>query len=162
MARDRLVTTDPEDLALVLGVCLLLLVQQIAQHFQLWYLRLSCLARLRLFNQASAECNNLFSILNTIEPISSRTWLFDRLLPFELEVMQARLRYWAGDSMGYLDALSTLLRKCKLKARGFQSDITTQSMWKERGTRVTLIIASQMVEMKVRPNEIVCLSHPSL
>lgn len=116
---------------------------------QLWYLRLSCLARLRLFNQTSAECTNLFSVLNAIEPSSSRAWVFDRLLPFELEVMHARLKYWTGDHMAYLDALSALFRKCKTKAREAKSDLATVAMWKERGGRICLIIASQLIEMKV-------------
>ncbi|KAF8074838.1 hypothetical protein FPV67DRAFT_600829 [Lyophyllum atratum] len=133
MARDRLVTTNPEDLTLILG---------------LWYLRLACLARLRLFNQTSAECTNLFVVLNAIEPPESRAWVFDRLLPFELEVMQARLKYWAGDHMGHLDALNALLRKCRTKARQEKANPTAVSMWKERGARVCLIIASQLVEMK--------------
>ncbi|KAJ4475060.1 hypothetical protein J3R30DRAFT_3658933 [Lentinula aciculospora] len=134
MARDRLVTTDPEDLVLVLG---------------LWYLRLACLSRLRLFNQTSVECTNLFSVLNSIEPSQAKAWLFDKLLPFELEVMFVRLRYWAGDHMGYLDALNVLLRKCKLKARKApKSDPTTGAMWRERGARVSLIIATQLCEMK--------------
>ncbi|KAJ4481836.1 hypothetical protein C8R41DRAFT_922182 [Lentinula lateritia] len=134
MARDRLVTTDPEDLALVLG---------------LWYLRLACLSRLRLFNQTSVECSNLFSVLNAVEAPEAKSWLFEKLLPFELEVMYVRLKYWAGDHMGYLDALNALLRKCKLKARKApKSDPTISSMWKERGARVSLIIASQLCEMK--------------
>jgi len=126
---------------------------------QLWYLRLACLARLRLFNQTAAECTNLFSVLNAIEPPSSRTWLFDRILPFELEVMQARLKYWAGDHMAYLDALSALLRKCRTKARLAKGDTATMAMWQERGARVCLIIASQLVEMKVflSPRFVSCL-----
>ncbi|KII85920.1 hypothetical protein PLICRDRAFT_115093 [Plicaturopsis crispa FD-325 SS-3] len=134
MARDRLVTTDPEDLNLVLG---------------LWYLRLACLSRLRLFNQTSAECTNLFSVLNAIESPQARTYLFDRILPFELEVMQARLKYWAGDHMAYLDALYALLQKCKSRARKCaRTDPTGLAMWQERGSRVCLIIASQLMEMK--------------
>ncbi|KAJ4464079.1 hypothetical protein C8J55DRAFT_591707, partial [Lentinula edodes] len=74
MARDRLVTTDPEDLALVSG----------------WYLRLACLSRLRLFNQTSVECSNLFSVLNAVETPEAKSWLFEKLLPFELEVMYAK------------------------------------------------------------------------
>ncbi|KAF5350206.1 hypothetical protein D9758_007846 [Tetrapyrgos nigripes] len=132
MARDRIVTTDPQDLALVLG---------------LWYLRLACLSRLRLFNQTSAECTNLFSILNGIEPPEAKAWVFDRVLPFELEVMQARLKYWAGDHMGYLDALNLLLKKCRSKACSVSDDVNV-GMWKERGARLCLIIASQMMEMK--------------
>nr|GAT45706.1 tetratricopeptide repeat protein 15-like [Mycena chlorophos] len=133
MARDRIVTSDPEDLSLVLG---------------LWYLRLSSLARLRLFNQTTAECTNLFTLLNGIEPPATRQWLFDRILPFELEVINARLKYWAGDHMGYLDALYLLLRKCKARSRRARGDSTIVAMWKERGARVCLIIASQLVEMK--------------
>ncbi|KAJ7334216.1 hypothetical protein DFH08DRAFT_707355 [Mycena albidolilacea] len=133
MARDRIVTSDPEDLTLILG---------------LWYLRLSSLARLRLFNQTTAECTNLFSLLNAIEPTSTRTWLFERILPFELEVMYARLKYWAGDHMAYIDALYALLRKCKVRSRRARGESTAVAMWKERGARICLIIASQFMEMK--------------
>jgi hypothetical protein len=52
--------------------------------------------------------------------------------------------------MGYLDALNVLLGKCRTKARLAKSDVATQAMWKERGARICLIIASQLVEMKVR------------
>ncbi|KIM44714.1 hypothetical protein M413DRAFT_360463 [Hebeloma cylindrosporum] len=133
MARDRLVNSDPSDLTLILG---------------LWHLRLSCLARLRLFNQTSAECTNLFTALNAIDPPEAREYVFERILPFELEVMQTRLKYWAGDHMGYLDALSALLKKCRIKCRQSGSDPTLVPMWKERGAKVCLIIASQMIEMK--------------
>ncbi|TRM65609.1 hypothetical protein BD626DRAFT_221310 [Schizophyllum amplum] len=134
MARDRLVAADPEDLTLVLG---------------LWYLRLSALARLRLFNQTAAECSNLFNVLDAIDPPSARAWLMDRILPFELEVMRARLRYWGGDPAGYIDALAGLLAKCKVKARATpKRDEATIGMWKERGARVALILASQMAETK--------------
>lgn len=57
--------------------------------------------------------------------------------------------------MGYLDALTALLRKCKRKAReakDTKEGDTAQEvrdMWKERGARVCLILASQLVEMKV-------------
>ncbi|KAJ6619835.1 hypothetical protein B0H10DRAFT_2163687 [Mycena sp. CBHHK59/15] len=133
MARDRIVTSDPEDLTLILG---------------LWYLRLSSLARLRLFNQTTAECTNLFSLLNAIEPATTRAWLFDRILPFELEVMHARIKFWTGDHMAYLDALYALLRKCKSRARQAKGEPTAVAMWKERGARMCLIIASQLMEMK--------------
>ncbi|KAH7926041.1 hypothetical protein BV22DRAFT_1128532 [Leucogyrophana mollusca] len=135
MARDRLVTSNPENLSRILD---------------LWYLRLSSLARLRLYNQTSAECTNLFAVLNAIEPVSARAWLFDRLLPFELEVMHTRLKCWAADHMGYIDALYALLGKCKSKARAAKAaaDNEALSMWLERAARVCLIIASQLVEMK--------------
>ncbi|KAK0489183.1 hypothetical protein IW261DRAFT_1548087 [Armillaria novae-zelandiae] len=132
MARDRLVTSDPEDLTDILG---------------LWYLRLACLARLRLFNQTSAECTNLFSVLNGIAPPSAREWVFERVLPFELEVMHARLKYWAGDHIGYLDLLCSLLSKCRTKSRTSKNDPTSVAMWKERGARLALIMASQLMEM---------------
>ena len=125
---------------------------------QLWYLRLSSLARMRLFNQTTAECTNLFNVLNAIEPPETRAFLFDRVLPFELEVLYAKLKYWAGDHMGYLDALAALLRRCKTKARAAArprgssklGDPSAAAMWTERGARVCLIIASQLIEMKVR------------
>lgn len=75
------------------------------------------------------------------------------MLPFELEVLNARLRYWAGDFMGYLDALSALLRRCTLKARR-TADAAVATMWRERGTRLCLIIASQLIEMKVRARSV--------
>jgi len=37
--------------------------------------------------------------------------------PFELSVLRARVRYWAGDVKGYIDALAGLLVGCKAKAR---------------------------------------------
>jgi len=132
MARDRIVTTNPEELSLILG---------------LWYLRLSSLARLRLYNQTSAGLTNL-TVLNGIAPPSAREWLFDRLLPFELEVIYARVTYWSGDHMGYLDALTALLKKCRGKARAAKGDEAVRAMWQERGARVCLIMASQLIEMK--------------
>jgi len=88
-------------------------------------------------------------VLNAIEPLDARTYVFERVLPFELEVMQTRLKYWAGDHMGYLDALNALLKKCRNKCRAAGDDATLVPMWKERGARVALIVASQMVEMRV-------------
>jgi hypothetical protein len=89
-------------------------------------------------------------VLNATEPPSARAYLFDRVLPFELEVMHARLKYWAGDPMGYLDVLYALLKKCKLQAKNSKAegDESSLSMWLERAARMCLIIASQMIEMK--------------
>lgn len=112
-------------------------------------MRLSSLARLRLYNQTSAELTNLFTVLNAVDPPSAREWLFDHILPFELEVMYARIKYWAGDHMGHLDALNGLLRKCRTKARAAKGDDAVRAMWQERGARVCLITASQLMEMKV-------------
>ena len=123
---------------------------------QLWSLRLSSLARLRLFNQASAETNNLFSALDTITPPASRTHVLEHVLPFELDVIHARVKYWAGDANGYTDALGTLLRRCRRRARNARSD-ADRHMWIERGARVGLIAASQFIETKVSRRFFVCL-----
>ncbi|KAF8653535.1 hypothetical protein AX16_003900 [Volvariella volvacea WC 439] len=166
-ARDILVTSNPDEVGHVLN---------------LWYLRLSSLARLRLFNQTSAECTNLFTVLNSAEPASTKDYIFEHLVPFELEVLHARVKYWAGDHMGYLDALYKLLRRCRIKAREcFRVaqreereyreweireleghvhrgsirkkkpkgiDWVSVEMWKERGARMCLILASHLIEMK--------------
>ena len=71
------------------------------------------------------------------------------MLPFELEVIYARVTYWSGDHMGYLDALTALLKKCRGKARAAKGDVAIRAMWQERGARVCLIMASQLIEMKV-------------
>ena len=144
---------------------------------KLWSLRLSSLARLRLTNQASAECTNLFAVLNAVPPttvpgafptsgslppsvplpsspapaaslplspsgLSGLTQLpgtplkkpstlpspfaggtaprlgtNELLHPFELTVFHARVHYWSGDPLGYVDALSRILGKCKERAR---------------------------------------------
>ncbi|KAF8498609.1 hypothetical protein F5888DRAFT_1690439 [Russula emetica] len=133
MARDRIVQADPEDLTLVLN---------------LWSLRLSSLARLRLFNQASAEATNLSNALGSISPPSARTHVLEQILPFELDVIYARVKYWAGDAQGYTDALGSLLRRCRRRARIARLDADRQ-MWIERAARVGLIAASQFIEIKV-------------
>lgn len=181
MARDLIVACDPEDLPRILD---------------LWSLRLSSLARLRLTNQASAECTNLFAVLNAVPTVSSAPVTITQgtggstsalhipmtspplgthaqlasspaaahspllpstptrrpsplpthvqaahlqphpqapaaaaqvpqlgapdmlsAYPFELSVLRARVRYWAGDVKGYIDALAGLLVGCKAKAR---------------------------------------------
>ena len=189
MARDRLVASNPEEISKILPVRppsrsttnhhLTLL-----PTIQLWFLRLSCLARLRLFNQCTAECTNLYTVLSSIEPLSSRTYVFDHIVPFELEILHVRLKYWAGDFVGYLDAMYAMVKKCKTMAktaleegerqrekqrqrekrgsvgagiggrsvRGPRGDggAAVAAMWRERGSRMALIIASQFIEMKVR------------
>ncbi|KAG8883876.1 hypothetical protein FRB97_005714 [Tulasnella sp. 331] len=132
MSRDRIVDSSPDDIVLI---------------FELWHLRLTSLTRLRLFNQAAAECNNLFAVLRNIQPDLVRIYVLDSLLPFELEVTYARTRYWAGDPYGYLDELYALLRKCKMCSKSATS-ATDIEMWKERAVRVGLIMASQLLEMK--------------
>ncbi|KAI6023886.1 hypothetical protein BKA83DRAFT_4053559 [Pisolithus microcarpus] len=132
MARDLIVASDPEDLSRILD---------------LWSLRLSALARLRLTNQASAECTNLFAVLNAIPPTGSAANLASSTVTGLLSVLRARVHYWAGDVRGYVDALAGLLTGCKAKARA-ESKAANLSMWLERSARVCLMIASQLVEMK--------------
>ncbi|CAL1715088.1 unnamed protein product [Somion occarium] len=186
MARDRIVASDPSEVSVILN---------------LWYIRLASLARLRLFSQTTAECNNLFNALQstTLSPSASNTqipgsrsapptpaaagfqtqtqayadnmydYIRTHLLPFELLVLKARTKYWAGDHMGYLDELRALLGWCKSMSRractgsisrSFGSvkpgkpkskakrDEQAVSMWKERGARLILIMASQLIEIK--------------
>lgn len=186
MARDRIVATDPEDTALILSVRKLIphpvwfsSPQSISLYVsQLWYLRLSSLARLRLFNQTSAELSNLYTILTAPSlPRAHSDFLFEKLVPFELEVLRARVKYWSGDQMAYLDDLVRLVKRCKKGSRKACSgsggsgvgvgagksekgnvkkegkkggrDEVAIDMWKERGTRLCLILASQLIEMKV-------------
>jgi hypothetical protein len=49
--------------------------------------------------------------------MSSRDYVFDRIVLFELEVLRARLEYWAGDLVGYLDTAYGMVKKCKLTAK---------------------------------------------
>lgn len=116
---------------------------------QLWYLRLTSLARMRLFNQASAECSNLWTVLGNIQPERARIRLFDLSLPHELQLIHARIKYWAGDTYGYLDELTMLLNICKRKARSSISSEDRET-WKERGARTGMVMASQLLEMQVQ------------
>ena len=54
--------------------------------------------------------------------------------------------------MAYLDALVILLKRCKQRARQMarKKDQVANGMWKERGSRLCLILASQLIEMKVQ------------
>ncbi|KIP01161.1 hypothetical protein PHLGIDRAFT_123601 [Phlebiopsis gigantea 11061_1 CR5-6] len=182
MARDRIVKCNPGDVSLIL---------------ELWSLRLSSLARLRLFNQTAAELNNLYAVLTSgsipaaappspgaRRNVGPREYLWQTLVPFELEVLHAKTRYWAGEHMAYVDELTALVTRCKRKAReagrgraarknkGSEEKSERalarearrrereraraserereREMWKERGSRVCLILASQLVEMKAR------------
>ncbi|KAJ3481257.1 hypothetical protein NLI96_g7781 [Meripilus lineatus] len=112
MARDRIVAADPEDTSLILS---------------LWYLRLSSLARLRLFNQTSAELTNLYTILTSpsISP-STSAYLFEKLVPFELEVLKAKVKYWSGDQMAYVDELTRLIMRCKVMSRKACTGLTVK------------------------------------
>ena len=113
---------------------------------QLWFLRLSSLARMRLYNQTAAELHNLFTTLsspaNNLTPFQ-QSHLLSHVLPFELEVLRARCVYWtaaaaaaeaegaSGDGatdvnavkgLEYVDALVRLLRGCRACARAAQEE----------------------------------------
>ena len=103
---------------------------------------------MRLYNQASAECSNLFALLETVEPPEVRHQVFEHLLPFELEVFRTRLFLWGNDPLSYLDALYALLAKCKRNVRDAVEPALAET-WDERCARITLILASQLIDMKV-------------
>jgi hypothetical protein len=103
---------------------------------------------MRLYNQASAECSNLFALLETVEPPELRHQVFDHLLPFELEVFRTRLFLWGNDPLSYLDSLHALLAKCKENVTDAIEPALVDT-WTERCGRITLIIASQLIDMKV-------------
>jgi len=67
----------------------------------LWFLRPSCLAPPRLLSQYTAKSSDSSSI----EPSPSRNHLFDCFVLFELEVLRARLKCWAGDLVRYMDTV---------------------------------------------------------
>jgi hypothetical protein len=148
MARDQIVATPSSDTALILDVspALLCSVQRTRPEcWQLWSLRLASLARMRLFNQATAECANLFSVLSTISPPSTRR----QIVPYELDVLRARTMYWSGDLRGYLDELVRLIRMCKRMARA-KPERGEAAVWAERGMRTGMMVVTQLVEMQVR------------
>ncbi|PIL34726.1 hypothetical protein GSI_03507 [Ganoderma sinense ZZ0214-1] len=90
-----------------------------------------------------------FTVLHAVESPDSeaRAFLLDRELPFELDVLHAKLKYWTCDHMAYLDALAALLARCtgRGKARARKDGPTdSEAIWTERGARVCLFIASQL------------------
>ncbi|KAG8678106.1 hypothetical protein FRC08_018069, partial [Ceratobasidium sp. 394] len=130
MAKDQIIATPESDTVMILD---------------LWSLRLSSLARMRLYNQATVECSNLYSVLGTVSPPSA----LRQVVPYELDVLRARTMYWAGDIRSYLDELVRLVRMCKRAARaGGGVKGTVGSMWAERGTRTGMMIVTQLVEMQ--------------
>ena len=90
-------------------------------------------------------------------------------------MLKAKVKYWSGDQMAYVDELTRLIMRCKVMSRKACTGLTVKvgttgvgasagegkgkkvkardevaiDMWKERGTRVCLILASQLIEMKV-------------
>ena len=117
---------------------------------------------MRLYNHASAETSALFSALSTVQPPSAQTHILTSLLPIELELARVRMRYWNDDPLGYVDALVEVLRSCRRKTSkfverlGMSTDVEEMGRlrvsvdeWKGNMARVGLVLASQLVEMKV-------------
>ncbi|PVG01913.1 hypothetical protein CPB86DRAFT_25683 [Serendipita vermifera] len=134
LARHMLLSTSPTDVEKVL---------------ELWSLRLNSLARLRLYNQASAECTALFHAISAINPPESREYLLQELLPLDLELCRARLRYWTNDHTKYVDELMQIVKRCRAQAQKYnQQDEERTHKWLDRAARVSVVLASQLVEMK--------------
>jgi hypothetical protein len=77
-------------------------------------------------------------------------------MPFELLIMRSRCKYTSsGDAYEYLDDLNSLLRKCKKYVRTtVELSDEDREMWKERASRVALLISSQFIAMNVRTHVI--------
>lgn len=135
LARDSLLNCNPSDAHRIL---------------ELWSLRLNSLARLRLYNQTAAECSGLFTALSSVQPPESREYLIKELLPLDLELCRARLRYWANDQLGYIDALMHIIKRCRYMAKRSheRAGISTSAKWLDKAARVSVVLASQLVEMK--------------
>ena len=104
---------------------------------------------MRLYNQATVECSNLWAALESHDD-DTRTYIFDALIPFELLVFRARTSYFVKDAYDYLDQLVALRKKCVVKARlASNVDEEAKEAWIERGSRVGLLMASQLLEMQV-------------
>ncbi|KAJ7879904.1 hypothetical protein B0H14DRAFT_2707812 [Mycena olivaceomarginata] len=95
-------------------------------------------------------CTNLFSLLNAIEPTSTAHGSSNAFSRSSWKSCMRASSTGRGDHMAYIDALYALLRKCKVRSRRARGESTAVAMWKERGARICLIIASQFMEMKVR------------
>jgi len=80
---------------------------------QLWPLRLSSLARLRLCNQASAirTTSLALSLPSSLPPC-------EHVLPFDLDTIHAHVKYGASYAHGYADALGAFLRWYRCHAQG--------------------------------------------
>jgi len=119
----------------------------------LWYLRLTSLSRMRLYNQAAVECANLWAALESQSSDNSalREYIFGALVPFELLVFRAWTTHHAKDAYEYLDQLAALRKTCVNRALGAaKAKLPTgdAELWKERGSRIGLLIASQLLEMQ--------------
>lgn len=117
---------------------------------------------MRLYNQATVECSNLWAALEsqataaeTEDPQSDmRSYLFDTLVPFDLLVFRARTSYFVKDAYDYLDQLVALRDSCLMRYRDagkIGADAQEAQTWKEKCSRIGLLIASQLLEMQVHP-----------
>jgi len=78
---------------------------------------------------------------------NTRKYIFDIVLPFDLLVFRARTSYFVKDSYDYLDQLMALRKKC-LSLVKTSPDEELKEEWKERGVRMGLLIATQLIEMQ--------------
>jgi len=109
---------------------------------------------MRLYNQAAVECANLWAALESQSSDNSalREYIFGTLVPFELLVFRAWTTHHAKDAYEYLDQLAALRMTCVNRALGAaRAKLPTgdAELWKERGSRIGLLIASQLLEMQV-------------
>lgn len=89
----------------------------------------------------SRELANLFGALSLLPPAVHEEVMRNHL-PFALEVARARS---GGDGLKVVQSLTTLLRRCKMRAKkgGVEAGI-----WKERAVRVGIVLSSTLLEMK--------------
>lgn len=128
LARDTIRTCNPEDTTLI---------------FDMFHLRHVALLSLHLPTHHARELHLLFSAIGHLPP-PVRAHVYGRdLVPFSLELMLAKSR-------GGVDALSALLRRCKLAAKKAASDRPEdKQLWIERGMRVGVAMAGVLVDIGV-------------
>ncbi|KAF8323540.1 uncharacterized protein EI90DRAFT_3282129 [Cantharellus anzutake] len=115
--------------------------------FNLWCLRLSSLARMRLFNQAAAECTNLWAMLDSFHITDHSHDPINATVPFELWLLRARAKLWMNDAYGYLDELASLIRICKRRAKN-PTVFGDPILWKDHACRIHLLIAGQLLDLE--------------
>jgi len=73
------------------------------------------------------------------------------LMPIDLELCRARLRYWAEDHIGYVDSLMEIFKRCKRNAKFTlnRDGKVAADQWLDKAARVSMVLASQLTEMKV-------------
>ncbi len=104
---------------------------------------------MRLFNQASAESANLWTVLGDMHAAGDSQDAINSCIPFELLLLRARAKVWANDPYEYLDELASLLRVCKMRAK-HPATSGNRSIWKDHACRINLLIAGQLLDLQVR------------